>query len=140
MGTYYCHHCASELGCIGQLPQGKFVASQYQLDKYVKHTIPSGRFLVQSVFDTPSTQAYRTFALDALAGGAVEVDDAGRTNILWVAGRQTGFRFEHGRLVQPTDAVKVLLSSNSTLVHTYPDNSTSFAAAVCARCGAQIVC
>ena len=115
------------------------VASEYQLEKYIKHTIPDSRFPVQSVFETPSTQVYRTYALETLAAGAVEIDDAGRKNVVWVAGRQTGFRFEYGQLVQPTDAVKVLLSSNSTLLHAHPDNSTSFGAAVCARCGVQIV-
>lgn len=140
MAKYYCHGCAAKLGYISRAPEGKVVGSPYQLDKYIKHTVPDPMFAVQSVFEEPSTQAYRTYSLDALAAGAVEIDDAGRKNVIRVAGEQTGFRFEHGQVVQPTDAVKVVLSSNTALMHAYPDNSTRFETATCDQCGVAVVC
>jgi hypothetical protein len=70
------------------VPAGKVVASSYQLDKYLKHTLPSLSHELQSVFETPSTQTYRDYILDALAARSIEIDDHGSANVIWVAGAQ----------------------------------------------------
>lgn len=88
MATYYCHNCAAQLGYLRQVPAGKVVASSYQLDKYLKHTLPSLSHELQSVFETPSTQTYRDYILDALAARSIEIDDHGSANVIWVAGAQ----------------------------------------------------
>lgn len=95
---------------------------------------------VQSVFDSSSTQAYAGFLVGALAAGSVEIDDRGSTNVIWAAGLPTGFLFRNGFLVQPQDAVKVVLSSNASKVHAYPANSTNFLGVTCSRCGGLAVC
>jgi len=56
----------------------------------------------------------------AQCSGAVELDDRGRRNIIWLAGEPTGFRYEAGIPVGPTDAVKVVLSSEARKVHAFP--------------------
>ena len=137
--TYYCHGCGRQLGLIPDPPTGKVVRSAEQYRKHHKHTVPDSRYSIQSVFSEPSTSAYATHLVDAMAAGAVEVDDQGRTNIIWAAGRETGFRYEFGHLIRPSDAVKVVLSSNTGVVHTFPEHSTSFSAGLCEECGAQIV-
>ena len=139
MRTYFCHQCGADLGHLRQPPTGKVVASSYQLGKYLKHTVPDPQIEVQSVFDTPSTQAYAGYLIGALAAGSVEIDDRGSTNVIWAAGVPTGFLFRNGSLVQPQDAVKVVLSSNALKVHAYPANSTTFTENACERCGGPAI-
>ncbi len=136
---YFCHRCSRQLGLIPDPPAGKKVSSAKQYEKHHKHTVLEGRYPIQSVFSDPSTSAYAGHLVDAMIEGAVEVDDLGRKNIVWVAGRETGFRFEYGRLIQPSAAVTVVQSSNAGLIHAYPENSTSFSAGVCEQCGQAIV-
>jgi hypothetical protein len=102
----------------------------------MKHTVPDRTFLVQSVFNTPSTQAYEGYIIDTLAAGAVEIDPAGRTNLIWAAGEDVGFRFEAGQqLVIPQDAIKVVLSSDAGKVHAFSVHSSDFAGSRCPDCG-----
>jgi hypothetical protein len=67
MGKCFCHQCSVELGYLRQPPTGKVVGSSYQLEKYIKHTVPDSQTEIQSVFDTPSTQAYAEFLVGALS-------------------------------------------------------------------------
>jgi hypothetical protein len=138
--TYFCHQCSVQRRYLRPPPTGKIVGSSYQLDKYVKHTVPDEGFEIQSIFETSSTRAYAEFLVDALAAGSVEIDDAGSTNVVWAAGRLTGFLFRNGCLIQPQDAVKVVLSSNASKVHAYPANSTNFVGVTCSQCGALAIC
>ncbi len=119
---YYCHTCGSKLGLIRDPPHGKIIRTAQQYTSHLKHTVPDSRFSIQSVFADPSTSAYAGHLVSAMLAGAVEVDEQGRTNIIFAAGRQTGFRYEFGQLIQPSDAVKVVQSSNSGLVHAFPEN------------------
>jgi hypothetical protein len=140
MKTYFCHQCGIERGHLRTPPTGKIVGSSYQLEKYVKHTVPDESFEVQSVFETPSTRVYADFLVDALTAGSIEIDDKGSTNVIWAAGRPTGFLYREGSLIQPQDAVKVVLSSSASRVHAYPANSTNFAGVTCSRCGHLAIC
>jgi hypothetical protein len=140
MRTYFCHGCSVRRGYLRPPPMGKAVGSSYQLAKYVKHTVPDQGFAVQSVFETPSTQVYAGYLVDALAAGSIEIDERGSTNVIWAAGRPTGFLFRNGSLIQPQDAVKVVLSSNTSRVHAYPANSTNFASVTCSQCGGPAIC
>jgi hypothetical protein len=139
MSTRYCHKCAGELGYLRQPTGEELIATTYQLEKYIKHTVPDPKYQVQSVFTTPSTEAYASYVLNTMAAGSVELDDRGRTNVIWTAGAPTGFLFKRGVLVQPQEAVKVVLSSSTGEIHTFPANSTTFVATTCARCGGPIV-
>jgi hypothetical protein len=115
------------------------MSSTYQLDKFVKHTVPDAKYPVQSVFDSASTAAYANFVCNAAAGGAVEYDAQGRRNIIWTAGSPTGFEFRRGILRRPHDAVKLVLSSDTGRIHAYPQASSDFQAAKCALCGRCVV-
>ena len=111
--------------------------SQYQLDKFVKHTLPLSHPFA-SVFNTSGTGDYGNYVVNTAASGAVEFDAQGRRNIIWVAGRATGYSFQNGVLVGPTDGVKVVLSSDANKVHAFPVSSTSLATHNCAACGGLI--
>lgn len=139
MKTYYCHQCAKLKGLINDPPIGKKVRSQYQYDKHEKHTKIDSSYRLQSIFSDTSTSIYADYIVSAMTEGAVEIDDLGRKNVIWCAGKDNGFRVESGDIVRPTDAVKVVLSSVSSSVHAYPENSTSFNTGKCAECGRSIV-
>jgi hypothetical protein len=139
MKTYYCHQCAKQKGLIEDPPTGKKVNSLYQYDKYEKHTQIDSSYRLQSIFSDTSTSVYADYMVSAMMEGAVEIDDLGRKNLIWCAGKHNGFRVEAGNIVRPTDAVKVVLSSVSSSVHAYPENSTSFNAGKYAECGRPIV-
>jgi hypothetical protein len=132
---YYCHACAVEHQFLNPPPADP-LATQYQLGKYLKHTLPDPTYPVQSIFNTPSTQAYEHYIVSSLAAGAVELDMRGRMNTIWAAGMPVGFQLNHGQLITPPqDAVKVVRSSDTGKVHAYSAHSTTFAGAECAECG-----
>ena len=137
---YYCHKCAQQLGLTNDLPTGKVIQTPYQYNKYLKHTVEGSTYRIHSIFSDPSTSAYADHIVNAMCEGAVEIDDFGRKNIIWCAGRHTGFRYESGKLIRPSDAVKVVLSSDINLVHAFPENSTTFNTEACSECGNLIVC
>jgi hypothetical protein len=139
MSIHYCHRCAAELGHLRQPERNGLIGTTYQLEKYIKHTVPDPKYPVQSVFSSPSTSVYASFVLETMAAGSLELDDSGRKNVIWAAGEPTGFMFNRGVLVQPQDAVKVVLSTSTGEIHAFPANSTTFFGATCVRCGAPII-
>ena len=135
--TYYCHRCAGRLGLLQDVYTSDPLQSQYQLGKFIKHTLPFSHPSA-SVFNSTSTGDYADYVVNAAASGAVEIDAQGRRNIIWIAGRPTGFNLQNGVLVGPTDAVKMVLSSEATKVHAFPVSSKSLETHVCASCGALV--
>jgi len=120
-------------------PEGDLIGTSYQLAKYIKHTVPDPRYPVQSVFSSTSTQVYGSYLVESMAAGSLEVDDHGRSNVIWTAGKETGFLFQSGRLVQPQDAVKVVLTTSTGQIHAYPANSTTFYGVPCVQCGRPVI-
>jgi hypothetical protein len=111
--------------------------SPYQLDKFIKHTVPLSHPSA-SIFNSTSTGEYASYVVDAAASGAVELDAYGRRNFIWLAGRPTGFSYKDGALVEPTDGVKVVLSSEATRVHAFPVKAANLVTRMCASCGGLI--
>jgi len=135
--TYYCHRCAARLGYLPDVYTSDPLQSQYQLDKFVKHTLPLSHPSA-SVFDSTSTGIYANFVVDAAASGAVELDALGRRNFIWLAGRPTGFSYKNSVLLGPTDGVKVVLSSEATRVHAFPVQTINLVTHTCASCGGLV--
>ena len=127
------------MGYLRRPPVQGLIGTVYQLEKYIKHTLPDPDYPVQSVFALPSTEAYTSYIVESMAAGSLEVDDLGRRNVIWAAGEETGFLFRRGTLVQPQDAIKVVLSTSTGEIHAFPANSTTFLPAKCVRCGELIV-
>ena len=115
------------------------LGSTYQLDKFMKHTIPSTGYDLNSVFTDPSTTAYQKYIVSASCSGSYEVDDMGRTNILWVANRHIGAQLDHGNFVLPEDSIKMVLYSDPQRIHAYSVSSTGFSTGKCKVCDKPIV-
>ena len=131
--SYYCHRCAARLGYLQDVHTSDPLQSPYQLDKFIKHTLPLSHPSA-SVFNSMSTGDYANYVVDAAASGAVELDAYGRRNFIWLAGRPTGFSYKDGALVGPTDGVKVVLSSEETRVHAFPIKAANLVTHTCASC------
>lgn len=125
-------------GFLYTLPDNP-LATQYQLGKYLKHTIPDPTDKLQSIFATASPRRYKDYIVDTLAAGAVEQDARGRLNIILAAGWEMGVRFEYGQPVAPQDAIKVVLSSEDGRVHSFTVESGPIRGATCPDCGRGMV-
>jgi hypothetical protein len=139
MSKYYCHECARRRGYLGEVDIGSLMGTNFQLEKYMKHTCPASSEAIQSVFAMASTSAYGAYVVNATLAGSVEIEDKGRTNIIWADGKEIGFKYEHGELKYPEHVVKVVLSTDSGRVHAYPQSSTEFAGASCLGCGGAVL-
>jgi hypothetical protein len=137
--TYCCHRCAAARGDLVSIHTGSLLETDYQLGHYMKHAVPDARFNVQSVFGSPSTQAYENYIVSSSLSGSVEIDDRGRKNIIWAAGKEIGFRYENGVLKHPEDVVKVVLSTDSGKIHAYSQSSTQFSGSHCVVCGNDVL-
>lgn len=77
MPRYYCHSCASSMGELRNVCSSGPFSSIYQLEKYLKHTIPDSSYSYQSIFDNTATTHYREAIVNTAYAGAVEYDDRG---------------------------------------------------------------
>ena len=140
MSTYYCHNCGFFLGLLQPAdPITNFTGSVVTLQKFFKHTVPPSGPGIISIFEQPDYQTYKDYIVNTYASGSVERDDWGRVNIVWCAGRQTGFTYVNGVLQSPTDGVKLVLHTDPARIHAYPTGSVGFASQVCANCGRPII-
>lgn len=137
--TYYCHHCAAKRNYLAPFHTTSLLDTPYQLVNYMKHTVPDATYKIQSVFSSTSTEAFADYVVNSSLAGSVEIDDLGRKNIIWSAGKDIGFRYEQGFLIHPEDVVKVVLSTDSGRVHAYSQSSTQFDEARCVDCGNPIL-
>jgi hypothetical protein len=135
--NYYCHRCAARLEQLQDVYTSDPLQSAYQLDKFIKHTVPLTHPSA-SVFNSTSTGQYADYVVNAAASGAVELDARGRRNFIWLAGHPTGFSYKDGILVGPTDGVKVVLSSEETRVHAFPVKVSDLVTRTCACCGGLV--
>ena len=130
----YCHSCAGTRGLLYPLP-ADMLATTYQLEKYVKHTLPHSRHTVQGVFTSTEAAVYATYIIATQAAGGVVVDTWNRYSIVLCAGRTVGYHYEHGQLVAPADAIQLVLSSDAGRLHAYPVRSAAVAGLACATPG-----
>lgn len=136
--TRICHSCASVEGHMPGLPSGSATGTNYQLDKFLKHTVPpSASTSVISVFSSGSK--YSNYIVNTMLSGAVEFDSLGRKNIVWYAGEHTGFVHVSGTVIAPTDGIKVVLSSNAMKIHAFPTGTQELTLDRCAQCSGPLL-
>lgn len=135
---YLCHNCAISLGELRPAAPVALTATQYQLEKYLKHTIPASAANFNTVFTSPASSTYRDFLVTTVASGHVQIDDANRNNVVWVASRQTGIALQGGQFLGPTAAVKVVLHHDDNRIHAFPMHSSELLSAKCAACGRDV--
>jgi hypothetical protein len=119
-GKYYCHMCASKQAWCKPTIPSSLTGSTYQLGKFLKHTTGAGTFSVNSVFNDPSIETYENYLITTCNSGGYEVDDGGRVNALWFAGKDTGVTYNNGQYSLPTSGVKVVLHDNELMIHAFP--------------------
>ena len=69
----------------------------------------------------------------------MELDDYGRTNLVWYAGQNTGFTLYNGVIQYPTDGVKVVLHDDDQLIHAYPIEAGTLTTIKCITCVKDIL-
>jgi len=136
--TYYCHNCALNEGVLRPSMPASLSGTEYQLEKFIKHTTPTGIEPVNSIFANPTFAAYRDYLVTAVASGCVQIDDRGRTNVVWAAGAAVGYTYRNGVFSTTASGVKVVLHDNEFKVHGFPAGSSNLACRICCRCGRPV--
>jgi hypothetical protein len=133
---YYCPECAVHLNLVNPIDAAtqNLTGSNYQLEKFVKHTAPIEYHGLISGFFWQDYPLYRDFTISGSIAGIVQIDDQNRRNLIWYAGRDIGITYENGTYKLPNDAVKVVLSDNPTGIHAFPVNFELQYATLCLRC------
>jgi len=107
----------------------------------MKHSMPpplSGGSIV-SVFSIADYPTYRDYVVNAMASGSTEVDDQGRRNVVWYAGKNIGVTYSGSAFTASSDTVKVVLAHDSTKVHAFPVESGPLRMEKCADCDRDII-
>lgn len=139
MSEFYCHNCMVSSSAITPASPADLTGTQYQLEKYVKHTMPSGSYPIISVFSDPTFQTYRDYVVNTSASGCLEIDDRGRKNLVWVAGSTVGITIQNGSAIVPNDAVKVVYPEDGKRMHAFPTASSDIQTRTCKVCGRLVV-
>ena len=137
MTDYYCHECAVAIGLVTPIDSEtvSLTGTSYQLDKYLKHTMPVSETGKVSIFDDPDYEKIKDYAVTAALSGVVEVDSKGRTNLIWYAGEEVGITYRDGAYYAPADSVKVVFHDDQHKIHTFPVESQIEQVRKCKRCG-----
>lgn len=135
MVQYFCIDCAIQLGHLRPAMPAALTGTDYQLEKYIKHTAPTTSYNFNTVFTSPGSETYHKYVVTTVSSGHVQIDDRGRKNVVWVGSEQTGLTYCNGLFVGPTNAVKVVYHDNDQKIHGFPINSSELKAAKCTNCG-----
>jgi hypothetical protein len=138
MSKYFCHNCAVKLGISLPAETEVLTGNEYQLEKFLKHTAPTVRYPLVSIFDHADFETYENYTISAAASGWVEEDDQGRINMAWYAGKNTGATYKNGMFILPTDCVKVVFHNNVFKIHAFPNKQSDLITAKCSRCSIDI--
>jgi hypothetical protein len=137
--THLCWVCATEKGLAHNLDPSTLLSTDYQLDKFIKHTVPSSNETLQSVFNDPTYQNYERWAVNAVASGCAVLDAHGHTAYVFLATREVGLTLKNGSFHTVGDAVKVVLAEDPFKVHAYPISSHVIVPVRCVRCGGPVI-
>jgi hypothetical protein len=136
----YCHPCAKACGLAADVFTSDLSQSQYQVVKIERHTtapIPSRTPV--SVFSSTDLQTYADYVVNTSAAGVVQIDAKGRRNIIWLFGKNTGYTYQHGAIRNPTDGMKLVLSSDPVKAHLMPCATSSLTIARCIKCDGPVL-
>ena len=138
MSIYYCHDCSVSLGLtVPQIPTS-LTGTNYQLERYIKHTAPTGTYFVNSIFDDPTYPTYNNYIVTGTISGLLEVDNRNRNNLIWYAGERTGVEYRNGVFFAPANGIKIVLSHNSAKIHAFPITDMPGTVNYCANCGKSL--
>jgi hypothetical protein len=140
MPAYYCHECARKHNLIAPvLPVSGLVPASgtYSLEHFIKHTVPTKDYALNSVFNDPRWSTYQNYLVAGAASGCLQIDDQGRKNLVFFAGKETGLTFQSGAATISCSGVIVVCSETSGKIHAFP-SSLAAESQVCALCGKRV--
>jgi hypothetical protein len=137
MSTYYCHKCGVSEGHIVPDVPSNLTGEQCQLEKFIKHTAPTGTYKVNSVFSDPSYQKYADYIVNTSASGYLEIDDKQRKNLVWFASEKAGTKYVNGVFKCDQSGVKVVHHDDGLKIHAFA-YEVNLGSKTCAKCGASI--
>jgi len=135
MTQYFCHECQMLLGLVSPANPISLTGTNYQLERFIKHTAPTGTYTINSVFADPTYTTYANYIVSGSVSGFLEIDDYGRKNIIWFAGEHTGAEFRNGVFIAPTNGIKIVLPENAAWIHAFPLTGNPDAINYCDSCG-----
>lgn len=134
--TFFCHACADSRGLLQGLHLTSTAPSSYQTDKARKHVGPTSTSTgINSVLNSGSTSEYDDLARRALREGILEVEPNGSRSLVYLSTGNIGMRFEASAPKESLDSFRWVLSSDSSVTHGRPVNSTEYHGHVCSVCG-----
>ena len=137
MATYYCYRCARSQGHVNPVDPTLLIGlTQYQLDKYVKHTAPTGIYPTNSVFSSPDWSQYHNYMVAGAASGCLEIDN-NRKNLIYFAGKETGLKDNLGVYSATCSGVKLVCTEDGGKLHAFPIDFVP-ESRTCAHCGAAV--
>jgi hypothetical protein len=138
---HFCHDCAVRLRHVSPIDAAvtSLTGSNYQFEKFTKHTAPAQYNGLVSVFFSQEYPRYRDFTISGSLSGGLQIDDKSRKNLVWYAGRDIGVTYENGIYKSPSDAVKVVLSEDPIGIHAYPVNYELEYFERCLECGRTLL-
>ena len=139
MNEYYCHKCAESLGFLPTKIEMNYTGSLVQLDKFIKHTMPSTTYKINSIFNTNDYDKFKNYIIDTIHSGSVEIDSCGRMNIIWIAGEKTGATYINGSFLTDNNSVKVVKSWDCNEIHCFPTSSADLEFKKCSNCGGDLL-
>jgi hypothetical protein len=138
MSVFYCRECGAKNGLLNTATGFNPTGSPYQRVRFIKHTTPTGIYPINSVFDDPSFTGYSGYLASAITLGCLEVDNWGRSNRVWDAGKRVGQTLDPNAAPRPDSAVKAVLPYSPTAVHAFSTASDLISSGRCASCGGPL--
>ena len=139
MSKYYCHKCAEALGFLPTKIEMNYTGSLVQIDKFIKHTMPSTTYKINSIFNTNDYAKFKNYIINTIHSGSVEIDSNGRINIVWIAGEKTGATYINGSFLTDNNSVKVVKSWDCNEIHSFPTSSADLELKKCSNCGGELL-
>ena len=136
MPQFFCHSC-SVSGLVTPAMPASLTGTSYQLEKFIKHTAPTGTYPINSIFDDPTYDTYSGYIVTGTISGLLEIDN-GRKNFIWYAGKYTGVEYRNGIYIAPTNGVRIVLPEAATKIHAYPIQAQPGSINYCLKCGVPL--
>ena len=125
-------------GIPGPVSNNSLTGTQYQLEKYMKHTTPTAVYGINSIFSDSSFEAYNNYMVDTTVSGWYEIDQYNRVNMIYYAGSPLGFTLQNGIYLNDNRSVRVVLYDDQYKIHGFPAGIPNIVERRCTRCDAAI--
>lgn len=148
MPKYYCNKCAGnylESNFVGA--NTNFTGSNYQNNKWYKHMEGSGSYPLNSVFKKEDFEGnseydtYKNYMIEGKYSGSLEIDDKGRENIIYFAGKDIGLTLDSNDNIisNQNEFLKIVCWKDVNHIHSFTTSSNDLHVHTCELCGEPII-